>query len=107
MWTTSAHCTPMADGIRVAQPIRLQHLHQYTSRILLIIYLFVAVTLGLYSHDPAHSCKEIRDLGVSRKDGKYWIDPEKNGIPLNVYCDMTTDGGMRFMCVKLRMLLEM
>ena len=26
----------MADNIRVAQPIRLQHLHSYTSRILLI-----------------------------------------------------------------------
>jgi len=47
----------------------------------------------LYSHDPAHSCKEIQDLGASRKDGKYWIDPEKNGNPLNVHCDMTTDGG--------------
>ncbi|RMX58432.1 hypothetical protein pdam_00019701 [Pocillopora damicornis] len=49
-------------------------------------------TLGLYSSDPAHSCKEMRDLGLSRKDGKYWIDPEKNGTPLKVFCDMTTDG---------------
>ncbi|KAL9973976.1 hypothetical protein ACROYT_G020503 [Oculina patagonica] len=47
---------------------------------------------GLSVHNPAHSCKEMRDLGVSR-DGKYWIDPAKNGNPLNVYCDMTTDGG--------------
>ena len=28
---------------------------------------------------------------VSFKNGKYWIDPEKNGKPLKVY-DMTTDG---------------
>ena len=34
-WTTGSHCTLMADSIRVAQPIRLQYLHQYTSRILL------------------------------------------------------------------------
>ena len=26
-WTTDSHCTPMADSIRVAQPIRLQRLH--------------------------------------------------------------------------------
>ena len=25
--TTGSHCTLMADSIRVAQPIRLQHLH--------------------------------------------------------------------------------
>lgn len=54
----------------------------------------LASTLGLYSSDPAHSCKEMRDLGLSRKDGKYWIDPEKNGNSLRVFCDMTTDGGM-------------
>ena len=55
--------------------------------------IIVASTLGLYAHDPAHSCMELRDLGSARKDGKYWIDPEKNGKPLNIYCDMTTDGG--------------
>ena len=66
-------------------------------------YLSIAATLGLYSHDPAHSCKEIRDVaGGSRKDGKYWIDPEKNGNPLNVYCDMTTDGGKRFLCLNCK-----
>ena len=31
----AANCTLMADSIRVAQPIRLQHLHKYTSGILL------------------------------------------------------------------------
>ena len=36
-WTTGSHCT--ADSIRVAQPIRLQHLHKNTSRILLIVYM--------------------------------------------------------------------
>lgn len=60
------------------------------------IHLFsfsIVATLGLYARDPAHSCKEIRDVGSSTKDGKYWIDLENNGNPLNVYCDMTTDGG--------------
>ncbi|XP_078355622.1 uncharacterized protein LOC144640323 [Oculina patagonica] len=48
---------------------------------------------GWYSHHPAHSCKDIRDSGDSKGDGKYWIDPEKSGNPLNVFCDMATDGG--------------
>jgi len=42
---------------------------------------------------PAHSCKDIRDSGESRGDGEYWIDPEKNGNSLKVYCDMSIDGG--------------
>ena len=52
---------------------------------------------GWYSHHPGHSCKDIRDSGDSKEDGEYWIDPEKSGNPLKVFCDMTTDRG------KLRM----
>ena len=26
-------------------------------------------------------------------DGEYWIDPERNGSSLKVFCDMATDGG--------------
>ena len=48
---------------------------------------------GLHYNQPAHSCKDIRDSGDSRGDGEYWIDPEKNGNPLKVFCDMTTHGG--------------
>nr|XP_058964322.1 uncharacterized protein LOC131791033 isoform X2 [Pocillopora verrucosa] len=48
---------------------------------------------GIYYNQPGHSCKDIRDSGYSVGDGEYWIDPEKNGNPLKVYCDMTTDGG--------------
>ncbi|XP_022800019.1 uncharacterized protein LOC111337899 [Stylophora pistillata] len=47
---------------------------------------------GRYSN-PAKSCKDIRDSGDSPEDGEYWIDPEKTGNPLKVFCDMTTDGG--------------
>lgn len=35
------------------------------------------------------------------KDGEYWIDPEKSGNPLKVFCDMTTDGGKIQKVVKL------
>lgn len=47
----------------------------------------------LYFHHYFNSCKSILDAGESKGDGEYWIDPEKNGNPLSVYCDMTTDGG--------------
>ena len=48
---------------------------------------------GWNSKLPAYSCKSIRDSGDSKGDGRYWIDPENSGNSLNVYCDMTTDGG--------------
>ena len=48
--------------------------------------------IGLRSQ-PANSCKDIRDSGNSRGDGEYWIDPEKTGNPLRVFCDMITDEG--------------
>ena len=45
------------------------------------------------SSSPGDSCKHIRESRDSLEDGEYWIDPEKNGNPLKVFCDMTTDGG--------------
>ena len=47
----------------------------------------------LQGHYPSHSCKHIRDSGYPKGDGEYWIDPEKDGNLLKVYCDMKTDGG--------------
>lgn len=49
--------------------------------------------LGFFASSPGNSCKEILNVGDSEGDGEYWIDPEKRGNPLQVYCDMTTDGG--------------
>jgi hypothetical protein len=54
--------------------------------------------LTVYANDgstancPAYSCLEIRDLGYSTGDGVYWIEPDATGA-VEVYCDMTTDGG--------------
>ena len=50
---------------------------------------------GLDSAHPALSCKEILGSGHSKGDGKYWIDPEKSGDPLKVYCDMSRYGGKK------------
>ena len=57
------------------------------------LHISIADEKGLYSNRPARSCKDILDSGQSKGDGEYWIDPEENGNPLKVYCDMTTDGG--------------
>lgn len=64
------------------------------------VLISVTVKQGWYSRKPAHSCKKIRDSGDSKGDGRYWIEPENSGNPLNVYCDMTTDGGK--ICFVLR-----
>ena len=49
---------------------------------------------GSSSGCAAESCKRILDDGYAQvgDDGLYWIDPDSMG-PLEVYCDMTIDGG--------------
>ena len=39
------------------------------------------------------SCSAILEADGSTPDGMYWIDPSQSGDLVNVYCDMTTDGG--------------
>lgn len=42
------------------------------------------------------SCQEIQEAGFSTGDGRYHVDPdgpEGPMAPMEVYCDMTTDGG--------------
>ena len=38
------------------------------------------------------TCKEILDNGFTLGDGNYWLDPTGTS-PVEVFCDMTTDGG--------------
>ena len=47
-----------------------------------------------------HSCREIRNASCHLKDGEYWIALKKNGGPLKVYYDMTTEGGKEQMFKK-------
>ncbi|XP_067045032.1 uncharacterized protein [Acropora muricata] len=49
--------------------------------------------VGLWSASPGKSCKHLLESGFSVGDGDYWIDPGSFGKSLNVFCDMTTDGG--------------
>lgn len=43
---------------------------------------------------PGISCLHIMQSGNSVGDGEYLIDPENDGNPLKVHCDMSTDGGI-------------
>ncbi len=47
---------------------------------------------GTASNCAATSCKAIKDAGHDNGDGAYWIDPTGDD-PMEVFCDMTTDGG--------------
>lgn len=61
------------------------------------VFLCQFLEKSVYSLFSRLSCKDIRDSGDSKVDGEYWIDPAKDGNPLKVYCDMTTDEGkMKF-----------
>ena len=58
---------------------------------------FVAVALkgGIGTEsNPGASCSAILAAGASTGDRTYWIDPPGDGAgPLEVFCDMTTQGG--------------
>ena len=73
--------------------LSFQHISNFNDFVFVSLFLFSIKAKGWYSHNAAHSCKDIRDSGDSKGDGEYWIDPENNGNPLKIYCDMTTDGG--------------
>lgn len=38
-------------------------------------------------------CQDILEYGQSIGDGLYWVDPTSSGTSMQVYCDMTTNGG--------------
>ena len=63
--------------------------------VLIWSFHFITVPLGPIPELPADSCKEIKASEGREQavNGSYWLDLEKNGDPLNLYCDMTTDGG--------------
>jgi Fibrinogen beta and gamma chains, C-terminal globular domain len=42
---------------------------------------------------PNRSCKTIRDDGLSNGDGTYKINPLGYSTEIEVYCDMSRDGG--------------
>jgi hypothetical protein len=57
--------------------------------------VFVRRSVGYDASNPGISCLDILKSGGSIGDGLYWIDPDGlAGNPaIQVYCDMTTDGG--------------
>ena len=47
---------------------------------------------GLSQNCAPTTCKEIIDNGFSTGNGNYWLNPT-GSEPVQIYCDMTTDGG--------------
>lgn len=47
----------------------------------------------MFFSSSLHSCKDIRDSGASKGDEKYWINTQLSDNPIQVYCEMTFDGG--------------
>jgi cysteine-rich repeat protein len=43
--------------------------------------------------DPGLSCHDILLKGGSQGDGTYWIRPDTDFPPFEIFCDMTRDGG--------------
>ena len=60
---------------------------------------YVLALLGSVSFKAAKSCQHIIQRGESTGDGEYWVDPQGNGSPFKVFCDMTTDGGTAMFCI--------
>ena len=94
----SMHLTELKQSDWVISAWIINEFENLISKCFLVYFFFTFVVMkGWYSHHPGHSCKDIRDSRDSKGDREHWIDPEKSGNPLKVFCDMTTDGG------KLRM----
>jgi trimeric autotransporter adhesin len=52
-----------------------------------------AATIGTAPDVAAGSCWEIKQLRPSAADGAYWLLTPSMSQPVELYCDMTTDGG--------------
>lgn len=54
---------------------------------------FPVVPLGSLPELPAESCSEIKaSEGVAAKSSLYWLDLDRSGNSIQVYCDMINEG---------------
>lgn len=73
---------------------------------ILVILLFITLPwqhcaergLTLYSQENAPTCSDIKQHDANAQSGIYLIDPERDGNPIEVYCDMNSDGGGWTLC---------
>ena len=56
---------------------------------------------GSLSSRAGVSCKSIKALKPNAADGLYWVNPDGSSSgPVQVFCDMTTDGGGYIVCAR-------
>ena len=55
----------------------------------------IGEAVGFSAANPGRSCKDIKERYDDAVDGSYWINVSNNqpGDSMEVFCDMTTDGG--------------
>lgn len=55
----------------------------------------IGEAVGFSAANPGRSCKDIKERYADAVDGSYWINVSNNqpGDSMEVFCDMTTDGG--------------
>ena len=49
--------------------------------------------INFFFTEKGYDCKDILERGFGSADGVYEIQLKNNGETIQVYCDMTTDGG--------------
>ena len=84
----TGHCHPDYKGKRcelVSNILLLPHGGRWANIYYIWSFVLLSATAkprGWNSKLPAYSCKSIRDSGDSKGDGRYWIDPENSGNPV-------------------------
>ena len=59
----------------------------------------ITTHIQLWTRDDSFSllaprdCQDIQEFGLGNGNGLYWVEPLRNGISQQVYCDLMYDGG--------------
>jgi hypothetical protein len=65
------------------------------NKVLIFLSIFGIVSLSA-TQQYQKSCEDILEYNAVAKDGIYYIDPNMDGKPVEVYCDMKNSGYIEF-----------